>query len=78
MFFGGGNQVSVGGYSTTAWLIVMQGLDLFPTDGLNQLYKDKLEIGQSLYQSNKEMYRQLVQDCVTIDEWIKEKGIYNA
>jgi tryptophan halogenase len=78
MFYGGGNQASVGGYSTTAWLIVMQGLNLMSPNVLKQVCKDKLEIGQSLYQSNKEMYRQLVQDCVTIDEWIKEKGIYNA
>lgn len=65
-------------YSSTAWLTVLQGLDIFKTDKLKIRYNEWLRNGQITFQKNRQIFKENVITCPTIEEWIKDKGIKNA
>lgn len=59
------------GYSPTAWMQVVQGLDIFPSTYFTQTFEDKLDIGKNVLNTNVKRYKELVAPFWTIDEWIK-------
>jgi tryptophan halogenase len=61
------------GYSTGAWLTVLQGLKIFPTDKLKEKTKDLEIYCFNQYQKNKTLYENYVKIYPTIDEWVQRK-----
>lgn len=59
------------GYSPTAWLQVVQGLDIFPNTYFTTAFGNKLETGKNVLNTNVKRYKELVAPFWTIDEWIK-------
>lgn len=59
------------GYSPTAWMQVVQGLDIFPNTYFTQTFAEKLDIGKKVLNTNVKRYKELVAPFWTIDEWIK-------
>jgi tryptophan halogenase len=59
------------GYSPTAWLMVLQGLEIFDNKTIEENFKNFLNRGAKTLNINKARYKQLVAPHYTIDEWIK-------
>lgn len=59
------------GYSPTAWLMVLQGLEIFDHKTLANIHKKALPIGEKVLNINEARYRDLVAPFWTIDEWIQ-------
>ncbi len=59
------------GYSPTAWLMVLQGLEVFSPEIITKNFKNLLPIGQSVLNKNKARYKGLVAPFWTIDEWLQ-------
>ena len=72
-FFYGHSPVepTFNGYSPTAWMQVVQGLDIFPSTYFTQAFADKLDIGKNVLNTNVKRYKKLVAPFWTIDEWIE-------
>lgn len=58
------------GYSPTAWLMVIQGLDLFDTNILESVHERILTIGQNVFNRNINKYKQMVEPFPSINDWI--------
>ena len=72
-FFYGHSPVepTFNGYSPTAWMQVVQGLDIFPSTYFTQAFADKLDIDKNVLNTNVKRYKKLVAPFWTIDEWIE-------
>lgn len=58
------------GYSPTAWLMVIQGLDLFDTNILENVHSKILPIGRKVFEINVNKYKELAKPFPSIQEWI--------
>jgi tryptophan halogenase len=58
------------GYSPTAWLTVIQGLNIFNNTALKNQVENKLELGRAILNNTKSKYETMVNPHWTIDEWI--------
>ena len=63
------------GYSSAAWVTVIQGLNIFDTNNLKKTNYPFLEEGKQLHQKTVEFYQKNVIMYPTVDEWIKNKVI---
>jgi tryptophan halogenase len=59
------------GYSSAAWLMVLQGLKVFDHSVLADKMKAQLPIGKHVLNTNIVRYNELVAQFWTIDEWIQ-------
>ncbi len=59
------------GYSHTAWLMVLQGLQIFDTTALASRHSEILNIGKNVLNINKQKYEKLVEPFWTLEEWLK-------
>lgn len=59
------------GYSPTAWLMVLQGLQVFDHSTLATMYKKALPIGEKVLNINESRYREIVAPFWTIEQWIQ-------
>ena len=60
------------GYSSTAWLMVIQGLGIFNHAPQSEMQKKFLPIGKNVLNINKLKYQKLVEPFWTIEEWLKK------
>lgn len=58
-------------YSSGAWLMVLQGLEVFDHTQLAELNEKFLPLGNKVLNINKEKYKTLVEPFWTIEEWLK-------
>lgn len=59
------------GYSPTAWLMVLQGLNMFDHKKLAEQNEKLLDKGKIVINMNRERYKKLVSPFWTIEEWLK-------
>jgi tryptophan halogenase len=59
------------GYSPTAWLMVLQALDIFDTAPLKARKSQLLAIGKTALNNNYNRYRDYANSCLTIEDWLK-------
>ena len=59
------------GYSPTAWLMVLQALELFDTSVLKLRRSQLLDIGKTALNNNYNRYRDYATSFLTIEEWLK-------
>jgi len=71
-------QQRVDGYSSAAWVTVIQGLNIFETTQFKEQYNPWLEQGKELLQSIQEKYQSYSIMYPSIEKWIEEQGIKNA
>lgn len=67
---GGGQEPVFNGYSSTAWLMVLQALEVFDYHDVKQRYSNVLETGKIVLNNNTLRYKELVAPFLTIDEWV--------
>ncbi len=60
------------GYSPAAWLMVMQGLEVFDHSNLAKIYKNTLPVGLKVLNINETKYKEIVAPFWTIEEWLKQ------
>jgi tryptophan halogenase len=60
------------GYSPTAWLMVLQGLQVFDYNNLAEQHRSVLDIGKKIININEERYMSLSSPFWSIDEWIEK------
>ena len=58
-------------YSSGAWQMVLQGLEVFDPNTLAEMNEKFLPLGEKVLNINKEKYKTLVEPFWTIDEWLK-------
>jgi tryptophan halogenase len=58
------------GYSSAAWMMVLQGLQVYPPDAITADLKGLLDKGMYVLNMNEEKYKKLVEPYWTIEEWI--------
>jgi tryptophan halogenase len=58
-------------YSATAWMMVLQALDVVDSTKMAEVYNNLLPVGQDVLNINKGKYQKLVEPFWTIEEWIK-------
>lgn len=59
------------GYSPTAWLMVLQGLEIFDYKKLEEQNEKLLDKGKNVLNMNTERYKKLVEPFWTVEEWLK-------
>jgi Tryptophan halogenase len=63
-------QLKLQGYSPSAWLTVVQGLNLFDTSSLKKYHAHILKQGKELNQKYRLMYEDYVKLYPSINEWV--------
>lgn len=67
-----GPEPYVAGYSPYAWLMVLQGIQVFDHSRLAEFNKRLLPLGEKVINMNAQKYRKLVDPYWTIEEWLKK------
>ena len=72
-FFDGdlGAKSRAGGYSSTAWLQVLQGLSIFDSENLKKQYSFLERPAKQTLKENSNKYIQLVSGFPSAEEWLK-------
>ena len=60
------------GYSGTAWMMVLQGLQVFDIQSIKTELGSLLDKGMNVLNMNEQKYKLLVEPRWTIDEWIRK------
>lgn len=64
-------MVFCNGYSPTAWLMVLQALEIFDTGQLKDSRKQFLDIGKTALNNNYKKYKEFAEPFLTIEQWLK-------
>ena len=67
-----GPEPFVHGYSPTAWLMVLQALQVFPSSFLAEVHAKNLSTGKAVLDINKNKYKTIVNPYWTIEQWIEK------
>ena len=70
-FESGAIEPWMAGYSPSAWLMVLQGLQVFDHSNLAKNYEKTLPIGLQVLNINEAKYKNIVAPHWTIEEWLK-------
>ncbi len=65
------SMVRCNGYSPTAWLMVIQALELFSIDRLKSSRKQFLEDGKISLNNSYKKYKEYVEPFWTVEQWLK-------
>jgi hypothetical protein len=65
-----GSEPIFSGYSSTAWMMVLQGLQVFDHAKLADRHHKVLDIGKAVLNRNTSKYKELVEPYWTLEEWI--------
>lgn len=60
------------GYSPVAWMMVLQGLEVFDSNLLKSPLQDKINIGQTILNNTKSRFEAIVSPFWTLEEWIQK------
>lgn len=71
-YLNNGPEPFVHGYSPTAWLMVLQGLNVFSHEHLARIHARHLEAGKIVLSINQNKYKNIVDPFWTIDQWIQK------
>jgi len=66
----GGAEPLYNGYSPTAWLMVLQALQVYDHSILSARYEKLLTISSNVLNNNIQRYKQLVAPFLTIEQWV--------
>jgi tryptophan halogenase len=58
-------------YSATAWMMVLQALDVVDTSKMAEVYNNLLPVGRDVLNINNSKYKELVEPFLSIEEWIQ-------
>jgi len=67
-----GSEPDIHGYSSTAWLMVLQGLKVFDHSTFSTVYKQHLPKGEKILNMNIARYKDIVAPFLTIDQWVQQ------
>ena len=67
-----GPEPFVHGYSPTAWLMVLQALQVFPSSFLAEVHAKNLSTGKAVLDINQNKYKTIVNPYWTIEQWIEK------
>lgn len=67
-----GPMPNFNGYSSSAWLTVLQGLSVFDNETLKRELQRNLELGKRILNTTKSRYTSMVSPFWTVDQWISD------
>lgn len=61
------------GYSATAWIMVLQGLDIFDHSVIAKQNERLLDIGKNVLNINENKYKDIVEPFCTLENWLSDQ-----